>query len=231
MFKTLLTIARGRSFEAGQSVADANALTLLDQQIRDATGNLDRARRALAISAAQDGAELRRIEAMRARISELETRAVAALDGGREDLATQAAEAIANLEADLASANAAQSSFARECQKLRAMTANAERRLTELERGRRTARAAEAVRKLRSQGDARLGGGASALRDAEGTLKRLRERQREDEVATNAIETLEGANDADLITEKLAAAGFGAAREPNAQSVLERLRQRRNATA
>ena len=37
------------------------------------------------------------------------------------------------------------------------MTANAERRLGELERGRRAARAAEAVRRLRSQGAEPLG--------------------------------------------------------------------------
>ena len=231
MFKTLITLARGKSFEAGQDVADANALTILDQQIRDATGNLDRARRALAIAAAQDGAEIRRIEAMRARVAELETRAVAALNGGREDLAAEAAEAIANLEIDLASAVAAQTSFARECQKLRAMTANAERRLTELERGRRAARAAEAVRRLRSQGDRQIGGGASALQDAEATLKRLRERQIEDEAATDAIEVIEGVNGAELVAEKLAAAGFGDPTKPNAKSVLERLRERQRAAA
>lgn len=230
MFKTLITIARGRGFEAGQAVADANVMTLLDQQIRDASGNLDRARRALAIAAAQDAAELRRIETMRARIGELEARAVAALDGRREDLATEAAEAIANLEADLASASAAQTSFARECQKLRAMTSNAERRLTELERGRRAARAADAVRRLRSQGDHQLGGGASALRDAEATLKRLRERQLEDEAATDAIEAIEGVTGAYLVAEKLAAAGFGDPTKPDAKSVLERLRRRQTAT-
>jgi phage shock protein A len=106
MFKTLFTLARGRSYETGERVADANALTILDQQIRDAAGNLDRARRALAIAVAQDGAETRRAESVRGRIADLETRAVAALGGARDDLATEAAEAIAALENDLAGAAA-----------------------------------------------------------------------------------------------------------------------------
>ena len=85
------------------------------------------------------------------------------------------------------------------------------------------------MRRLRSQGDAQLGGGTSALRDAEATLKRLRERQLEDEAATQAIEAMEGAAGADLIADKLAAAGFGDATRPTAKSVLERLRARKSA--
>jgi len=226
MFKTFVTFFRGKNFEAVEAFADAHALTLLDQQIRDAGADLDRARRALAIARAQDDAESKRIEGLAARIADLETRASQALGAGREDLALEGAEAIAALETDLAGARAAAASFGRECAKLKAMTAGAERRLVELERGRRAARAAEAVRRLRSQGEAQLGGGTSALRDAEATLKRLRERQLEDEAATQAIEAMEGASGADLVADKLEAAGFGDATRPTAKSVLERLRNR-----
>ena len=229
MFKVMMTLWRGKQAEAAQAVADAHALTLLDQHIRDASADLDRARRALAIATAQDESEGKRIEALRAKISDLEARAVVALDGAREDLATEAAEAIAGMETDLATANAARASFARETAKLKSMTGDAERRLAELERGRRAARAAEAVRRLRSRGDESLGGGASALRDAEATLKRLRERQIEDEAATQAIEAMEGAAGADLIAAKLECAGFGDATRPTARTVLERLKQRRAA--
>jgi len=226
MFKVMMTLWRGKQAEAGEALADANALTLLDQHIRDASADLDRARRALAIASAQDVSEAGRIESMRAKIADLETRAVAALDGGRDDLAAEAAEAIAGLEADLASANAARASFARETGKLKGMTGDAERRLAELERGRRAARAAEAVRRLRSRGSE-----TSALRDAEATLKRLRERQIEDEAATAAMEAVEGSAGADLVAEKLENAGFGASTRPSALAVLERLKQRQNTAA
>jgi phage shock protein A len=229
MFKTVFTIFRGRQAEAIEAFADHNALTLLDQQIRDAASDLDRARRALAIARAQDSAEAERIESMRKRNADLEQRAVAALDGGREDLAAEAAEAIAGLENDVAAATAARASFSRECDKLLAMTNDAERRFAELERGRRAARAAEAIRRLRARGASNLGGGDSALRDAEATLKRLRERQLEDEAATCAIEAMEGASGPDLVTAKLDAAGFGDSTKPTGKSVLERLKQSRRA--
>jgi phage shock protein A len=223
MFKTLVTFLRGRNAEAAEAFADANALTLLDQQIRDASGDLDRARKALAIATAQDEAEGGRIAAAEAKLIDLEARARAALAAGREDLAREAAEAIAAMEIDVASSHAARAAFTRECAKLRTMTASAERRLVELERGRRAARAAEAVRRLRSQGAPSLGGG-SALQDAEATLRRLRERQLEDEAATQAIEAMEGLSGRDLIAEKLEAAGFGAPTKPTAETVLARLR-------
>jgi phage shock protein A len=231
MFKTIFTIVRGRQAEAVESFADANAMALLDQQIRDAAADLDRARRALAIARAQDAAEASRIEGLRAKVTDLEQRAVAALEATREDLAAEAAEAIAALEIDVTAAVAARASFSRECDKLSRMSSDAERRFAELERGRRAARAAEAIRRLRSRGPQQIGGGDSALRDAESTLKRLRERQIEDEAATSAIEAIEGSSGADLVAEKLEAAGFGDQTKPTGKSVLERLKQSRRTAA
>ena len=67
------------------------------------------------------------------------------------------------------------------------------------------------------------------MSDAEATLKRLRQRQAEAEAADAALEALEGTSAADLIAEKLEAAGFGDRTRPTAASVLERLKQRRAA--
>src|SRR5262249_50706582 len=153
------------SARASEMLEDQNALLILDQQIRDAAAALDRARKALAVAAAQDATEEKRIAALQADIKDLETRATAALDT-REDLANEAAEAIAGLEIDLAAAQASHASFARESAKLRQLVRNGERRLADLERGRRTAQAAEAVRRLRTKGIWTVGTNASALREA-----------------------------------------------------------------
>lgn len=193
MLKTLTLILRGTSAQAAEDLADKNALLILDQHIRDAGAGLDRARRALAIAMAQDAAEVKRLEGVQAKIEDLEIRARAALTGGREDLALEAAQALADLEADRTSGEAAHASFLRESHKLRAMVANAERRLAELERGRRAARASEAVRRLRAGGTTTGVGDAGSLRDAEAVLKRLRDRQLEDEAADDALDAFDGA--------------------------------------
>jgi phage shock protein A len=100
MFKTLVTLVRGRVVAIGEEVADQNALAILDQQMRDAAGALDRAKKALAVAIVQESQEGQRLDATRARIEDLETRAVAAIAAGRGDLAAEAAEAIATLEAE-----------------------------------------------------------------------------------------------------------------------------------
>src|SRR3569833_1088842 len=112
---------------------------------------------------AGDQQEGRRLEATNVRIADLEIRATAALDGGREDLAREAAQAIANLEADRAAAMTARTLIATEITRMKRQGASAEARITELERGRRSARASEAVRALRR-------GGIEAARPYESTL-------------------------------------------------------------
>ena len=129
------------------------------------------------LAIAQDQQEGRRLETTNTRIADLEVRATAALDGGREDLAREAAQQIAGLEADRDAAMTARTLFAQEITRLKRHVANAEARLTELDRGRRIARASEAVRNLRRGGIEAARPYELTLPEAENTLKRLRERQ------------------------------------------------------
>jgi hypothetical protein len=69
------------------------------------------------------------------------------------------------MEADRDAVREERVTFAQEIAHLKRTTADAGRRLAELERGRRIAQAAEAVRRLKSRGPARLGG-ATALADS-----------------------------------------------------------------
>ena len=78
MIKTFITLMRGQSARAAEALEDQNALLILDQQIRDAAAALDRARKALAVAAAQDASEEKRINTLQADIKDLEARATAA---------------------------------------------------------------------------------------------------------------------------------------------------------
>ena len=226
MFKTLFTLVRGAAAAAEEEVIDRQALLILDQQIRDAAAAVERGKRALAVAIAHDEAEGRRLEATIARIADLEERAVAALAGGREDLAAEAAESIAIMEVDRDAVRDARGTFAREIAHLKRAAADAGRRLAELERGRRIAQAAEAVRRLKTCGPARVGGGAAALSDAEATLRRLRERQAEDAAIDASLESLDAGAAADTVATRLEAAGFGKRTRLTAADVLDRLRKR-----
>jgi phage shock protein A len=231
MLKTIVTLVRGASFRAEEDFADRSALLILDQHIRDAAAAIERAKRALAIAIAQDEAEGKRLDTTLARIADLEERAVAALHGGREDLADEAAEAIAVMEADRDAIREARATFAREIAQLKGTLRKSTQRFAELERGRRIAHAAESVRRLKAGGGLGTPSGATALADAEATLRRLREKQAEDAAADQAYEAFDNEAKPASIAEKLESAGFGTRTRPTAASVLERLKHKAAAPA
>ena len=226
MLKTLKTMVRGRTALIAEELGDQNALLILDQQMRDAAGALDRAKKALAIAVAQQGQEEQRLEATRSRIADLETGAIAALGSGREDLAAEAAEAIATLEAERDASQTARALFAAEIAKLKGHVLQQQMRFSQLERGRRIARAAEAVRVARRGRIEAAPIFAGTLAEAEATLTRLREHQVEADAAETALDTLDTATGPVAIAEKLSAEGFGPRLKPNAADVLARLRER-----
>jgi phage shock protein A len=226
MLKTLVTLVRGRTALIAEEVADQNALVILDQQMRDATGTIERAKKALAVAIAQESQEGQRLDATRSRIEDLETRAVAAIEAGRDDLATEAAEAVATLEAERDASLTARALFAAEIAKLKGHVLQQQMRFSQLDRGRRIARAAEAVRVARR---GRIEGApifAGTLVEAEATLARLREHQVEAEAAEEAFDVLDAATGPIAVAEKLSAEGFGPRLRPNAAGVLARLRER-----
>ncbi|MHC2256141.1 phage shock protein A [Bradyrhizobium embrapense] len=227
MFKTVLTIFRGSVAAAEEELQDRTALVVLDQQMRDAAAAVDRSKRTLALAIAGDQQEGRRLEATNARIADLEVRATAALEGGREDLAREAAQAIANLEAERDAAMTARTLFGTEIARLKRHVANAEARIAELDRGRRLARASEAVRSLRRSGIEAARPYESTLPEAEATLKRLRERQIEIQAADDALFEIDTASGPSATAEKLAEQGFGPRMKSTADDVLARLRAKR----
>lgn len=225
MFKALFTLVRAAAATAEGEVLARNALLILDQQIRDAASAVERGKRALAVAIAHDDAEGKRLEATLARIADLEDRAVAALASGREDLVSEAAESIAMMEADREAVREERVTLAQEIAHLKRTAADAGRRLAELERGRRIAQAAEAVRRLKTRGPARLGD-ATALAEAEATLRCLRERQAEDAAIDASMELLDAGTAVDTIAARLELAGFGKRTRATAADVLERLHKR-----
>jgi phage shock protein A len=227
MFKTVFTLFRGTVAVAEEELEDRTALVILDQQMRDAAAAVERSKRTLALAIAGDVQEGRRLEITNSRIADLEVRASAALDGGREDLAREAAQAIANLEAERDAAMTARTLFASEITRLKRHVTNAEARIFELDRGRRLARASEAVRALRRSGIEAARPYECTLPEAEATLKRLRDRQMEAQAADDALFEIDAASGPLTTAEKLAELGFGPRMKSTADDVLARLKAKR----
>lgn len=228
MFKQILTLLRGRAFEAEQEFLDKNAIPLLGQQIRDASAAVQSARRAVAIAIAQNSQELEQHKQALGRIADLETRAVAALDKGNDKLAREAAEAISWLEAECAASEQAQARFQSSIERMKSVVRASEARLRDLHRGERIARATEQTQKLDRSAST---SGLATLSEAEDTLLRLRMRQQEIDTTAEALRDMDAGTDPSAIIEKLAKAGCGAPLTPDADAILARLRGRMNSAA
>ncbi|MCB1424562.1 MAG: PspA/IM30 family protein [Zhengella sp.] len=222
MFKHLFALFRGRVHDAGESLADRNALAILRQQIRDAAQAVDAARKAVAIAIAQNRQEADQHNRLAARIADLETRAIAALGQGKEDLAREAASTIAILEAECTACVEAQTAFNSEILRLTMELRQSEARLRDLQRGQRVASAVESTQRLR---DGAGSSGLSALRDAEETLLRLRMRQKKIDATAAAMDQMSAASDPAAMAERLAEAGCGEPLQTTADDVLARLTQ------
>ena len=114
---------------------------------------------------------------------------------------------------------------------VRAVPAPPKPMITELDRGRRIARASEAVRALRRGGIEAARPYEFTLPEAENTLKRLRERQIEAQAASDALIELDAASGPLATAEKLAEQGFGPRLKSTADDVLARLNAKRTQAA
>ena len=102
IFSKLITLFRGTAHEAGAAVVDANALRILDQEIRDADNALARARDDLATLVAKRRMTEKEVQNLKDQSSRYENSARAALSKGDEALATEVATRIAELEGEIA---------------------------------------------------------------------------------------------------------------------------------
>lgn len=224
MLKTITTLLRGAVADAEEAVFDANAIRVLEQQLRDAAAALEHSRRELACAIAHQSSEERAIAALCARITDLEDSGRKAVSAGREDLAEEAAVVIAANEDERTERHAALERFSSEVRRLKLLAEDGRVRLMDLRRGLELARAQDALRRAGANGRRALVSGTGALREAEATLVKIRENQTRDEDMSSALDDLDRAgNDADL-AKRLAAAGFGSKLKSRPADVLARLK-------
>ena len=225
MIKQILTLMRGVTHSAAEDFGERHALTILDQQMRDATQGVTAARKAVAIAIAQSRQEQMQHEALIKRIEDLEQRTISALKQDKQDLAKEAATCIALMESERATSEEAQALYAKELSRLKLNVQASEMKLRELRRGQRLATATDRVQKLREQP---IQSGLNTLDDAEATLNKLRQRQTRHDLTSQAIdEMMQTGNPVD-IAEKLAGAGCGTPLKSSADDVLARLAKKAN---
>lgn len=225
ILKKLFTAVRGAATEAGEAIADNQALRILDQEIRDADNELRNAKDSLAQVMAKRKRAEAKVEDLAKTIADYESSAVKALEQGNEDLAREVAERIAQLEGERNTEQALVDEFRGSERHLKDVISKTEANLKRLKQQVETVKATEAVQKAQSAVAARHSGANSSMRSALDSLERLKERQAERAARFEAAQELAEAETSDDLDAKLAKAGITSGGGASADDILARLRK------
>lgn len=220
----LFTMFRGASHEAGQAVVDKNAITILDQEIRDTSTELNRSREELTKLMAQSKLQQQQIEARAGKIAEYGRYIEGALGKGDEALALEVAGKLAPLETEQQAAQAAKAHLDRSIGTLKATITKTETQLKGLRTQVDTVKATASVQKAQLAIASRTAGANSGMGNALESLQRIQSRQAETAARLEASEELEASSGDGDLNRRLAAAGL-LEDNSSADAVLARFRR------
>lgn len=225
VLKKLVTLMRGSVREIGESVVDANATRIYEQEILDAKHSVAQARSDLTSVMAKEMQSAREIERLRGEVTRYEGLALEALNKRQESLAEEVAGRVAELERELDEQTKAHASYAVQVSRLKELIKGAEGKIREHERQIVMAKTTESVyRATRSIADS-VDGTGSKLLSAKESLERIRQRHEDLSDRMTAAEQLDREVGSKALEAKLAAAGIGDDADRKA-SIMARIRSR-----
>ena len=225
LLQKILTLFRGTAHEAGQAVVDANAMKILDQEIRDAGNELVRSKEELTKVMAQRQLLATRSQDRATKKGEYETYIAGALRKGDEALAREVAERLGAVETDLASDQKTLVQYDGSIRALTTTITETERKLTRVKQQIDTVKATEAVQRAQGAVAARHSGANGKVSTALDSLERIQARQAERGARMHAAEQLENdSGDGDL-NARLANAGLLGS-SSSVDNILERFRDK-----
>ncbi len=222
------TAVRGGVSEAGEAIADNQALRILDQEIRDADSDLGKSKDALTGIIAKRKLADKKVASLKSSLTEYEGYAMQALDKGDDGLAIEIAEKIAGLETELLGEEGLAKTFAENEGQLRKTVGQTESNLKRLKQQVDTVKATEIVQRSQAAVTAQHSGAGSSMRSALDSLDRLKAKQAERAAKFEAASELAESTEEVSLDAKLKAAGIGGG-GASGGDVLARLKAKRGA--
>ena len=222
IWNKLFTLGRAGAHEATSAVVDANAIRILDQEIRDADTAQGKARDDMATLVARRRILEKEVAGFRDQVTKYEGSARAAVAKGDMDLARQVAQRIADLESDIAVKEPQIADMRAAEEQLHTAVAATDRRIETLRREVEVVKVNESVQKAQAAVSARGAGAGASLGSAADSLARIKERQMVRGEKIKAAGELEDRRTGADLDEKLRLAGILPG-QSSADDVLARL--------
>lgn len=222
MLAKLSALFRGTAHDTAQSVVDANALKILDQEIRDADNAQGKARDDLAGLVARRRMAETEMKSFGDQIAKYENSARTALGQGKTDLAREVAQRIAELETEIGTRGPLIENMKGAEARLRTAIASTDQKIETLRREIDIVKVNDSVQKAQTSVALQSAGAQSRIGSAADSLQRIKQRQAINEEKLRAGQELEDKRTGADLDAKLKDAGILPG-QASADDVLARL--------
>ena len=228
VLKDLMQAVRGGANELGEAVVDANAIRILEQEIRDAESAISSAKQSLTRMKSSEIRLKRDLSTLNADIADYEQKAISALNAGEEALAGEVAERIAELEGDRDDKAGEQAALNAEVNKIHAMIKARERTIQKNKRELDKVRTVQELQRATESVSRNFAATGSKGHRVSQALDRVKAKQQNWQDRMEAGEWLESQEGVDDIDQKLKAKGIGTSGSSGGSDVLARLKARQS---
>ena len=224
VLRDMLTALKGGANEVGEAIVDANAIRILEQEIREAEAAIGSAKQSLTRMKSSEIKHKREIASLDADVADYERKAVSALNAGEEALAGEVAERIAELESERTEKAGEQSALDVEVHKIHAMIKARERTIQKNKRELDKVRTVQELQRATESVSKNFAATGSSEHRVSKALERVKAKQQGWQDRMAAGEWLEGQEAGSDIDAKLRAKGIGTPAGSGANDVLARLK-------
>jgi phage shock protein A len=225
LWTKIFTMFRARAHQAGEAVVDANALRILDQEIRDASEALRKSRDDLTTMMAQRKLSQGKVVPKQQKCAEYSGFIEQLLHRGDESLAREVAQKLADLETETESDLQLLAQYDHNIDTLKKSILQAENTIARLKQQVDSVKATENVQRAQAAIASQHSGTNTALRTATDSLERIKQKQLERAAKFDAAKELEQLGSDGDLKAKLAKAGL-LEDHSSADSVLARFKAR-----
>ncbi|WP_293748510.1 PspA/IM30 family protein [uncultured Paraglaciecola sp.] len=207
VWRKLITAVKGGATEAAQSVADSQAIRILEQEIREAKDELRKSDHARTQILAKCKLAQQKVDSLQASVEQYEAHARKAVDTDRQ-LALDCAQKVGDLRAEQDGEQKYLDQFKQSEKQLATNINQAKSNLKRLEQQVDMVKATESVQKAQVAVSSRHLGANSKMKTATESLSRIQDKQNLRNAELQAAEELATEESSDDLSKRLAEAGI-----------------------
>jgi phage shock protein A len=207
VWRKLITAVKGGATEAAQSVADSQAIRILEQEIREAKDELRKSDHARTQILAKCTLAQQKVDSLQASVEQYEAHARKAVDTDRQ-LALDCAQKVGDLRAEQDGEQKYLDQFKQSEKQLAVNIKQAKSNLKRLEQQVDMVKATESVQKAQVAVSSRHLGANSKMKTATESLSRIQDKQNLRNAELQAAEELATEESSDDLSKRLAEAGI-----------------------